>query len=230
MGVLIEDNFPVIKHNGLNTAKDVAISGALTQSGAATFSSTVNLSGATVTMPATQTFTAATVTGATTVTGGVVPPGTAATVFHSGGTGANAAAFGTDTIPVVTETYYCEVFIPHNTTLTGLSVLNGTVVSGNIKVGLANSAGAVVASSASTTAGSGTNAYQAIAFSTTYAAVGPAKYFALVQYAATTARYRVHVVVNFGAGKVTSETYGTFTSGYTTTAFATAGAIVADTY
>jgi hypothetical protein len=224
MTVYIEDHLPVVKYNGLNTAKDVAISGTVTNTGAVTNSSTVLNSGA-----VTNSTTVAT-TGTTTVTGGVIPPGTAATVFHTGGTGATAAAAGTDTTPVVTETYYCEVFIPHNTTLTGLSVLNGTAVSGNIKVGLANSAGAVVASSASTTAGSGTNAYQSIAFSTTYAAVGPAKYFALVQYAATTARYRVHVVGNFGAGKVTSETYGTFTSGYATTVFATAGAIIADTY
>jgi hypothetical protein len=218
MSIYIEDQLPVVKYEGLNTTKNASIGGTLAVTGAITNTGAVINSSTVAT------------TGATTVTGGIVPPGTAPTVFHTGGTNAGIAAYGTDTTPVVTETYYCEVFVPNNATLTGLSVLNGTAVSGNIKVGLANSAGAVVAQSASTTAGSGTNAYQAIAFTTTYAAVGPAKYFALVQYAATTARYRVHVVGNFGAGKVTSETYGTLTSGYATTTFATAGAIVADTY
>lgn len=224
MAVLIEDALPVVKHNGLNTTKAVTMESTLAVTGAVTNSSTVLNSGA-----VTNSSTVAT-TGATTVTGGIVPPGTASTVYHTGGIGANVAAFGTDTTPVVTETYICEVEVPHNATLTGLSVLNGSAVSGNIQVGLANSAGAVVASSASTTAGSGTNAYQQIPFSTTYAAVGPAKYFALVQYSATTARYRTHVLGNFGANKKTSETYGTLTTVTPPTTFATAGAIVADTY
>lgn len=224
MSILLEDHLPVVKYNGLNTAKDVVLSGAVTHSGAVTNSSTVLNSGA-----VTNSSTVAT-TGATTVTGGIIQPGTASTVYHTGGIGPGVAAFGTDTTPVTTETYICEVNIPANVTLTGLSVLNGSAVSGNISVALANSAGAVVASSATTTAGSGTNAYQQIPFSTTYAAVGPAKYFALVQYSATTARYRTHILGNFGAAKKTSETYGTFTTVTPPTTFATAGAIVADTY
>lgn len=233
--IKIEDSLPVVKYEGLNTAKDITasgtntFSGASTFSGSATFSSTVSLSGATVTMPSTQTFTSTTTTGNATV-GGLIGPGTQSTVFHTGGIGPGVAAFGTDTTPVVTETYICQVDIPENATLTGLSVLNGSAVSGNINVGLANSSGAVVAQSATTTAGSGTNAYQQIPFTTTYAAVGPAKYFALVQYSATTARYRTHILGNFGAAKKTSETYGTLTTVTPPTTFATAGAIVADTY
>lgn len=218
MSILLEDHLPVVKYEGLNTDKAVAlgstlaVTGAVTHTGAVTNSSTVAN------------------TGATTVTGGIIPSGTANKVFHTGGVGPGVAAFGTDTTPVVTETYICQVNIDNNCTLTGLSVLNGSAVSGNISVALANSAGAVVASSASTNAGSGTNAYQQIPFSATYAAVGPAKYFALVQYSATTARYRTHILGNFGADKKTSETYGTFTTVTPPTAFATAGAIVADTY
>lgn len=218
MTVYVEDYIPVVKYNGLNTAKDVTMSGAVTHSGAVTNSSTVVNSSTVAT------------TGATTVTGGITQPGTASTVYHTGGVGPGVAAFGTDTTPVTTETYICEVIVPTNCTLTGLSVLNGSAVSGNITVGLANSAGAVVAQSATTTAGSGTNAYQQIPFTTTYAAVGPAKYFALVQYSATTARYRAHILGNFGAAKKTSETYGTLTTVTPPTTFATAGAIVADTY
>jgi hypothetical protein len=227
MAAKLEDFIPVVRHNGLNTDKDADFNGA------------VDLSGATVTMPTSQSFTtpvlgaasATTINSSGNVTvGGLVGPGTQSTVFHTGGVGPGVAAFGTDTTPVVTETYICQVDIPENATLTGLSVLNGSAVSGNIQVGLANSAGAVVASSASTNAGSGTNAYQAIPFSTTYTAVGPAKYFALVQYSATTARYRTHILGNFGAAKKTSETYGTLTTVTPPTTFATAGAIVCDTY
>ena len=224
MAINIEEHLPVVKYNGLNTAKDAALGGTLAVTGAVTHSSTVLNSGA-----VTNSSTVAT-TGTSTVTGGIIQPGTASTVYHTGGVGPGVAAFGTDTTPVTTETYICEVIVPTNTTLTGLSVLNGTAVSGNINVALANSAGAVVASSATTNAGSGTNAYQQIPFSTTYAAVGPAKYFALVQYSATTARYRTHILGNFGAAKKTSETYGTFTTVTPPTTFATAGAVVADTY
>jgi hypothetical protein len=203
---------PGVKYNGLNLsgnatiAGTLAVTGAVTQTGAAGF------------------------TGAVTTTGGIIPPGTAPTVFHSGGVSPNVAAYGTDSTPVVTETYICEIDIPTNATLTGLSVLNGSAVSGNINVGLANSAGAVVANSASTNAGSGTNAYQQIPFSATYAAVGPAKYFALVQYSATTARFRSHIVGNFGASKKTSETYGTFTTITPPTTFTTVLGVVCDSY
>lgn len=43
MAVKIEDYLPVVKHNGLNTAKDVSISGATTFSGNVTFSAGMSL-------------------------------------------------------------------------------------------------------------------------------------------------------------------------------------------
>ena len=211
MAINIEEHLPVVKYNGLNTAKDTVLGGTLAVTGASAL-------------------TGAVVASSNVTVGGLIGPGTQSTIFHSGGVGPGVVAFGTDTTPAVTETYIVQIDIPENATLTGLSVLNGTAVSGNIAVALANSAGAVVASSASTTAGSGTNAYQAIPFSATYAAVGPAKYFGLVQYSATTARYRTHILGNFGAAKKTSETYGTFTTVTAPTTFATAGAVVCDTY
>lgn len=216
MAIKLEDHLPVVKYEGLNTDKAVAFGSTLAVTGATTLTGATGASSVVA-------------TGNVTV-GGLIGPGTQSTIFHTGGVGPGVAAFGTDTTPVVTETYICQVDVPENATFTGLSVLNGSAVSGNIQVGLANSAGSVVASSASTTAGSGTNAYQQIPFSTTYAAVGPAKYFALVQYSATTARYRTHILGNFGAAKKTSETYGTLTTVTPPTTFATAGAIVADTY
>lgn len=53
MSVFLEDYVPVVKYNGLNTAKDVAISGATTLSGANTLSGATTISG-------TATFTGAT--------------------------------------------------------------------------------------------------------------------------------------------------------------------------
>ena len=58
----------------------------------------------------------------------------------------------------------------------GVAVFNGTVASGNTRVALLSSTGAVLAQSAST-ASAGTAGFQLIPFTATYAAVGPASYF-----------------------------------------------------
>lgn len=178
------------------------------------------------------------VSGAITPTGGVAAAGgfSSSTVFHSGGTapfsGVAATSGATNASVVTTETYVCEVFVPANATLTGVSVLNGTAVAGHLNVGLANSSGVVVAQSATTTSASGTSTYQQVPFTATYAAKGPAKYFILLQGDNTSGRYNAHTIGNFGATKVTSETYGTFltTAAYSTTTFTTAIAPVADVY
>lgn len=175
-----------------------------------------------------------TATGALVPTGGVTGPGTQSTVFHSGGVGVNATTDVTQTQIVTTDTYFCEVFVPANTTLTGISILNGHTTSGSqhMNVGLANSAGTVVASSATSATQATADAYQKIAFSTPYAAVGPAKYFILVQGDATTGYIATQTLGNYGATLKTSETYGTFvtTASYSTTTFTTARGPVADTY
>ena len=128
--------------------------------------------------------------------------------FHSGGNPAMASTDGTDATPVITEVYYAEIYIGSNATLTGIKNFNGSVASGNIKVGLANSSGVIVATSAST-AMSGTDAYQTVPFTATYAAVGPATYYALLFVDNTTARFNTHTLGGFSAGKVTGQTYAT---------------------
>ena len=78
MAVLLEDHMPVVKYNGLNTAKDVSITGALTATG-------------TTTLPAT-TLTSVAVTGligaksSATVpaTAGAVAAGAPITIFSDG--------------------------------------------------------------------------------------------------------------------------------------------------
>lgn len=149
---------------------------------------------------------------------------------HTGGIPAQVSTDGTDATPVATEVYIAEVFIPCNMTLTGLAVMNGSVASGNIKVGLADSTGAVVATSAST-AMSGTDAYQRIAFTSTYAAKGPATYYALQFIDNATARVNTHTFGNFGAGKQTGQVYATgFTTITPPTTFTTALGPIASLY
>lgn len=115
--------------------------------------------------------------------------------------------------PVTTETYVSEIFVPCNMTITGVALFNGTDVTGNVTVGLATSAGAVIAAAKSaSTAGSGTDAIQRIPFAAAYAAVGPATYYIQVQYSSGTARYNTHVLGNHGVLVQTSQTYGTLTS------------------
>lgn len=176
---------------------------------------------------------ATTVTGALTPTGGIAAAGgfsTTARNIHTGGIPAQVSTDGTDATPVATEVYIGEVFVPANVTVTGLSVFNGSAVSGNMKVGLADSAGAVVATSAST-AQSGTDAYQRVAFTGTYAAKGPASYFALLFVDNGTARYNAHTFGDFGAAKQTAQTYATgFTTITPPTTFTTALAPIASLY
>jgi hypothetical protein len=132
--------------------------------------------------------------------------------MNVGGAPAMAAADGSDATPVNTEVYIGEVFVGANVTVTGVAILNGSVASGNVKVGLANSAGAVVATSAST-AMAGTDAYQRVPFTGTYAAVGPATYYVLYIVDNSTARYNAWPLGNFGAAKQTGQVFAT---GFTT--------------
>ena len=151
-------------------------------------------------------------------------------VFHTGGAPATASTSGTDATPVATEVYIAEVFVPANVTIAGVAVFNGSVASGNMKVGLANSAGTVVATSAST-AMSGTDAYQNVPFTATYAAKGPATYYVLQFIDNNTARYNTHTVGTFGCSKQTGQTYATgFTAITPPTTFTTALGPIASLY
>jgi hypothetical protein len=200
--------------NTLLTTPQSTIDGSQTVSGAAVFKTTVA------------------VTGIITPTGGVAASGGFANSprnIHTGGVSAQVSTDGTDTTPVITETYIAEVFIPANMTINGVALMNGSAVSGNIKLGLANSSGALVAQTAST-AQSGTDAYQRVAFTSGYAAVGPATYYVLLQVDNTTARFNSHTFGNFGASKKTGETYGTFTTVTPPTTFTTAQGPIASLY
>lgn len=150
-------------------------------------------------------------------------------VHHTGEMAPPTTTTGTDTTPVVTETYLARVWIPTNTTLTGIALLNGSAAAGNVTVGLSDSTGVVLAKSAST-AQSGTAAYQQIPFALATDVKGPGVYFVLVQFDSTSARFRSHILGNFAAGKLTGQTYGTMPSFTVPTTFTTNLGPIADTY
>lgn len=114
----------------------------------------------------------------------------------------------TDATPVITEVYLGEVLVPMNTTVTGVAIFNGSNVTGNVKAGLYDSTGALVAQTAST-AGSGTDAYQRIAFTAPYTALGPATYYIANSFSSATARYNSPPLGSFGASVVTAQVFGT---------------------
>jgi len=148
--------------------------------------------------------------------------------YHSGDIGVAAAATGTDTTPVVTEAYVAQVNVLYGTTLTGIALLNGSAVAGNMTLYLADANGVVVASTAST-AQAGTAAYQQVAFTTAYTAKS-GKYYIVAAFNNTGARFRSHILGNFGAGKLTGLTYGTLANFTPPTTFTTNLGPIADTY
>jgi len=121
-------------------------------------------------------------------------------------------SFGTNKSLVAGTAYIAEVFIPRNVTLTGVAILNGATV-GTDKwiVGLYGSAGgsAVANSALAGTTSSGADAFQAIAFTGTYAAVGPARYWIVLQSNGTTDTIRTIAASTF-IDVFTTSVAGTF--------------------
>lgn len=151
------------------------------------------------------------------------------TVFHSGGTAPPTTTTGTDLAVVATEAYFCEVYLPQNALLTGIAVLNGSAVAGNLQLALYDSTGVAVATTASTLQ-SGTAAYQKIPFSTPYQAIAPGKFYICVQGNNTSARLRTHILGVFTAGKQTGGTFGTFAAFTDPGTFTTGLGVIASTY
>lgn len=166
--------------------------------------------GGNLTVAGTTTSTGAqTFTGAATLTGGV-----------AGGKPWNihtwqpvAATSGTDTACSNGTAYVGSVLVPANCTVTGIQYLVGSV-GGTDKVvaSLHNASGTPVANSATAGATVGTAAeVQQVAFTSTYAAVGPAFYFVALTFNGTTAKFRsvpAHTQ-NGVIGNGVTQTFGT---------------------
>jgi hypothetical protein len=159
---------------------------------------------------------------------GIVPKGESS-VWHSGDAPPDTATTGTDTTPVVTETYFSRVRIATNCTVTGAALLNGSAVAGNVTVYLVDHQANLVAKAAST-AQAGAAGYQQIPFATATRVTGPGQYFLLWQFDSTSARFRSHVVGNFTTGKLTSTVYGTFPAFVSPNSFSASLGPICDTY
>ncbi len=116
--------------------------------------------------------------------------------IHSQGKQPFVASDGTNSTPVVTETYVTSMFVPCNMKITGVNLFNGSDVTGNVFVYLSDSkTGIPITGAASAaTAGAGTDAYQKVPFATPFQAKGPAVYLVCVQYSSATARYNTHLI------------------------------------
>lgn len=114
------------------------------------------------------------------------------------------------TVAIANDSGYAALFVPFNTTLTGLIVTVGTVGGTDLWIAaLLNNSGTPVATSATagTTAGTA-QTKQKFTFATPVAVTGPAVYFAALQSNGTTARFRTHG--NNLEGFVTGSVTGTF--------------------
>jgi hypothetical protein len=160
---------------------------------------------------------------------GAALPYATPTVWHTGQVAPTTTTTGTDTTPVITEEYVAEVFVPVNTLQTGIALLNGSAVAGNITGILYDSNGGIVANTASTAA-AGTAGYQKVAFTAPVQLRGPAVYYIGIQNSSASNRLRTHILGNFGAAKKTGQTYGTLTALTPPTTFTTALGPIADLY
>ena len=148
------------------------------------------------------------VTGATPLTGGLVktPP---LKIWNHVPSGALASR-GTDAARTAGTTYYSEVHIDGNVTLTGMGVLLGTTAgTDKIAVALYDDSGNLLANSAlAGVTTSGGDVYQEVAFTATYAAKGPGRFFGAVQINGTTDGLQMHTTL--GPLWVTGSEAGSF--------------------
>jgi hypothetical protein len=129
---------------------------------------------------------------------------------HTGDTPVKASTDGTDSTPVVTETYIAEVFVPQAMKVTGFAAFQGSVAAGNCNAILYNASGRVVASSGSTPV-VGTDAFQRIPFASPVK-LQPGTYYVGMQYDNVANRFNTHPIGNFGASKKTGEVFDTETT------------------
>jgi hypothetical protein len=156
-------------------------------------------------------------------------PDTEVTVWHTGDAPPSTTTTGTDTTPVVTETYVARIFVAANSLITGISLLNGSAVAGNVTAIIYDRNGIPLAQSAST-AQSGTAAYQDFALASPIRLRGPGLHFVGFQFNNTSARFRTHILGRFTAFKKTGETYGTATALTSPNTFTTGVGPIASTY
>ena len=109
--------------------------------------------------------------------------------------------------PVVGTFYVAEIFIPVNTTLTGIYLFNGATLAGNVAVALYDTNGNLVANSGPT-AQANANYYQPIPFTAPVSVAGPARYFIVVTFSNATATFFAYATGFAKSILITGQTIG----------------------
>lgn len=108
--------------------------------------------------------------------------------------------------------YYSEIYIPYNMTVTGLGYLIGSVGGTNKAVlSLHDGAGKLIANTdpAGVTVGTAAN-FQKIALTSTKAIIGPGRYYVAATFNGTTAKFRAYTIPNTpGRAGSSTATFGT---------------------
>jgi hypothetical protein len=153
------------------------------------------------------------------------------THFYAGGyVPPTLATGGTNTQGIANAIWVSEVRVFGNAFLTGVSVLlGGTGGSDHIQAILYDSAGNVLAKSASTTVVGTLNTFQRLAFATPYPAA-PGLYYIGVTTDGTTAYIRTQAAGDHNTGEITGQTFGTPTAITPPTTFTAATGPVALLY
>lgn len=120
-------------------------------------------------------------------------------------------SLGTNTTPVAGTIYYAQLNLPVGLTITNIGCMNGgTAATDKLIYGLYSSAGALLASTAlAGVVASGTDAFQEIPLTATYAAV-PGQYFVAWQTNGNTTRFRTVATLTYVSWIEGSQTGGTF--------------------
>ena len=153
-----------------------------------------------------------TVAGTLTATGGFALSSQPSTYWGSSGHVALATS-GTDVACTNGGRFWVSLNIPYNSTITGLAYLIGSVGgTDSVMVQLCNSAGVQVATSKKTGAHHGdlvgtAAQFQSVDFTTPYAATS-GRYFAVLQFSGTTAKFRAYPIP--GARFIANTSSGTW--------------------
>jgi hypothetical protein len=121
-------------------------------------------------------------------------------------------SLGTSAVHVAGSLYVAETFVPTTRVVTGISILNGATAStDNVIAALYSAAGARLAHSAlAGVLATGTNAFQDFALTAPYTAVGPARYFVVIQVnGTTTTTRRIAASTYLNRASIIAGTFGT---------------------
>ena len=125
-------------------------------------------------------------------------------ILTTAGTGIASATAAVGTF------YEAELFIPVNTTITGLAILNGATISGNVSAAIYDTAGNLLANTA-VVAQAGASAYQSIPLTTPLSVNGPARFFVVFTFSSATATFYAFTAGFQKSGTLAGQTIGTWT-------------------